>query len=120
MLLVEIFYSVFWVSAILTIWFYTDWFIHYTQLFGIAENYRLKYTSYISKNNDSYFPDFLYQESLKVRNKIFKFLLKMVSCVFCLTFWMSLLSSIICGNVLIAAPTYVISLIILLQIKKMM
>jgi hypothetical protein len=118
--LVEIFYSTFWVSAFSVIWFYTDWFIHYTQLFGIAENQRLKYISFIAENPDKYFPDFLHEMSLHTDNKIIKFILKLVSCPLCLSFWLSGITALVYTNASIIAPVYIISLFILLQIKKML
>lgn len=120
MLFAEIFYSVFWISAISVIWFYTDWFIHYTQLLNIAQNTRLQYSTFIQNNPDKYFPDFLYKKSLQVNNKIIKFAYKLISCPFCLIFWLSFFASIICANFLITAPVYILSLFIVLQIKKML
>lgn len=119
MLFGEIFYSTFWVSMLSVIWFCTDWFVHYSQLFGVLENLRLQYTSHIIENKNDFFPDFLYKKSLKVKSRAIKFLLKLVSCPFCLVFWLAMTSSLICGNVAITAPVYIISLFILLQIKKM-
>jgi hypothetical protein len=119
MLIAEIFYSVFWISAISVIWFYTDWVVHYTQLFKIAENSRLQYSSFIKNNPNMYFPDFLYEKSLKTNNRFTKFAYKLVSCPFCLIFWLSFFASIICANALITAPVYILSLFIVLQIKKM-
>ena len=120
MLMVEIFYSVFWISALSVIWFYTDWFVPYTQLFGIFENIRLQYANFIKNNPTSYFPDFLYQQSLNTDNKLIKFVYKLVSCPFCLIFWLSVSSSLIYCEPIITAPVYILSLFIVLQIKKML
>jgi hypothetical protein len=120
MLIVEIFYCTFWISAISIIWFYTDWFIHYSQLLKIAENVRLKYTSFIKNDPTKYFPDFLYDLSLGSNNRYFKFILKMVSCPLCLIFWLSVMSALVCSNIIIAAPVYILSLFIVLQIKKLL
>jgi len=120
MLVEQIFYSIFWVSTISVIWFCTDWFVHYSQLFKIWENMRLLYTSHILKNKDDFFPEFLYKQSLKTNNRIHKFLLKLISCPFCLNFWLAVIAGTICKNVLVIGPVYVLSLFILLQIKKMM
>lgn len=119
MLVEQIFYSTFWISAISIIWFCTDWFVHYSQLFGIWENLRLQYTSFISENKNGFFPDFLYKKSLKTSNKCFKFLLKLVSCPFCLNFWLAVFAGFFCREMVIVAPAYVLSLFILLQIKRM-
>jgi hypothetical protein len=119
MLVEQIFYSTFWISTISIIWFCTDWFVHYSQLFGIWENLRLQYTSHIAENKDDFLPDFLYKKSLKTPNKFLKFLLKLVSCPFCLNFWLALIAGFVCKEVIIVGPVYVLSLFILLQIKKM-
>ncbi len=119
MLLEQIFYSTFWVSAFSIVWFCTDWFIHYTQLLGIMEKARTAYTLFISNNPDKYFPDFLFELSKFTDNRFIKFICKMLSCPFCLMVWLSLLSSTFYGNAIIAAPVYVLSLFIVLKIKQM-
>lgn len=120
MLTEEFFNSIFWVSAVSVIWFYSDWFIPYSQLTGFFENIRLKFVSFQLETPEynSTFPDFLYKQSLKQTNKFKKFLLKMLSCVFCLTFWLSAFSSVIAGNILLTAPIYVCSLVIIFRIKS--
>lgn len=118
MAIAQIFYCSFWISAISIIWFYTDWFIQYSQLLNIAKNLRLKYIEYITENPNNYFPDFLYEQSLDIDNTPIKFLCKLVSCPFCLLSWMSIFAALICSNIIIAAPVYVISLFIVLQIKN--
>ena len=120
MLMVELFYCSFWISAISIIWFYTDWFIHYSQLLGIAEEFRLRYSTFIRNNPEKYFPDFLFELSLKTNNRYIKFIYKLVSCPFCLLCWLALGSSLFCSTVALAAPIYVFSLLIVLQIKKML
>lgn len=119
MLLTEIFYSTFWVSMISIIWFYTDWFVHYGQLLGFAINLRLEYLSYVIENPDSYFPDFLYEKSLASDDHIIKFLAKVVSCPFCLITWLSVGASFVYGDFIMTAPVYILSLFIVLQIKRM-
>lgn len=119
MLLEEIFYSTFWISAISIIWFYTDWFIQYSQLLDIAEETQLKYFSYIIENPYGNFTDFLYEQSLLTSDKYTKFLYKLLSCPFCLLLWLSIFVSEMYGHIIIAAPVYVLSLVIVLQIKRM-
>ena len=119
MLLPQIFYSSFWVSAIAIVWFYTDWFIHYTLLFGIFEKTRNEYTLYIQENPDKYFPDFLHKKSFEYNNKLVKFVFKLVSCPFCFLVWLSLGAALICGTLKLAAPVYVLSLLATLQIRKL-
>ena len=118
MYLVEIFYYSFWISTLMVIWFQTDWFIHYSQLFGVMEDLRLKYTSFIKDNPSKYMPDFFYEKALMTSNKYKKFLYKLISCPFCLGFWLAVIASFCIGNFLTTAPIYIISLLVLLQIKK--
>ncbi len=119
MLIAEIFYSTFWISMISIIWFYTDWFIHYSQLLGISVDLRLDYLSYVIENPDRYFPDFLHEKSLESSDSVLKFLGKIVSCPFCLLVWLSLFAALMYGEFIITAPIYVLSLFIVLQTKKM-
>lgn len=116
--IVQIFYCSFWISAISIVWFYTDWFIHYSQLFAVAEDVRLRYLSFIIENPGKYFPDFLYMLSLQTDQRLVKFVYKLLSCPFCLLIWMSIIAALLCSNLIIAAPIYVVSLFTVLQIRN--
>lgn len=118
--LVVIFHLSCLVSTMSIIWFYTDTFLYYSQLFGIFENDRLQYVSYISKNPDKYFPDFLHEKGLRAENKFAKFLYKLISCPFCTILWLSIFSSFFVLDVFMFAPIYITSLIITLGIKKLL
>ena len=119
MLTENFFHCIFWVSTVSVIWFYTDWVIHYAQLFNLAETFRLQYSTFITKNKNQYFPDFLYSLSLKTSNRFIKFIYKLVSCPFCLIFWLACIACLTCLNFVAIAPLYIISLFIVLQIKKL-
>jgi hypothetical protein len=119
MQMIEIFYGIFWISAISVVWFYTDWIEHYLQLFGVFEQFRLRYRSFIIDHPDSYFPDFLHYVSLTTGNRFCKFILKLLSCPFCLIFWLSMVASVLLQNMLLVPVFYVCSLFIVLQIKKL-
>lgn len=119
--LVEIFYGIFWVSLVSICWFYTDWVLHYTQLLGVLEEFRIKFQSFIKNNPDKYFPDYLYKLSLTTSNRIQKFVLKLLSCPFCLNFWLSVIAALFFSqNLVNVAPIYVISMLLVLQIKKLL
>lgn len=120
MQLEEIFYSIFWISAISTIWFYTDWVDYYMQLFGICKDFRLRYRSFVMSNTDKYFPDYLYKLSLTTENRFLKFFLKLISCPFCLLVWLAVICGVVYNSFLIVGPVYVLSLLIHLQIRKML
>lgn len=119
MLILELFYCVFWVSMISVIWFYTDTVLYYSQLLGVFKKTCLKFSKYIKENPTKYFPDFLYKESLYTDNRVLKFGLKLLSCPFCLIFWLALLTSFLAQNLLLLAPVYVLSLFVTLGIKRM-
>lgn len=120
MAFVEIFYSICWISSISIVWFYTDWFVHYSQLFKVMETTRLLYQSFLIENPKAFFPDYLYTKSIETNNRYRKFVLKLISCPFCLLVWMSLAAALYYSNVLLAAPIYIGSLFIVLQTKRML
>jgi hypothetical protein len=115
-----IFYLSSFVSTFAIVWFYTDTFLYYSQLFGIFENTRLQYTTFINKNPDKYFPDFLFELGLTSKNKFIKFLYKLISCPFCLILWLSLFASLFVLNIFLTAPIYITSLVITFGIKKLL
>lgn len=119
MLTEEIFYSTFWISMFSVVWFYTDWFLHYTSLLGVALNTRLSYLSYITENPNKFFPDFLYEKALNTNNQTIKFLGALISCPLCLHVWLSALTFIFYFKICIIAPVYILSLFIVFQIKKL-
>jgi hypothetical protein len=115
-----IFYLSSFVSTFAIVWFYTDTFLYYSQLFGIFENTRLQYTTFINKNPDKYFPDFLFELGLTSKNKFIKFLCKLVSCPFCLILWLSLFAGLCVSNIFLTAPIYITSLVITFGTKKLL
>lgn len=120
MQIVDFFLGTFWVAAVGIIWFCTDWFIHYSQLFGVFETFRLRYTTFIHGGEGRYFPEFLHHISLRTVNRFGKFALKLLSCPFCLLMWLSVAASIVLQNLVLIAPIYVCSLVILLHLKTKM
>ena len=120
MLLVELFYSFFWCSTISFVWFYTDFFLYYAQLFNVFTKTRLSYQSFLLSNPNSYFSDFLFQRSLNEDNRFKKFCLKLLSCSLCLPFWLALILSLIAGNILLTAPIYITTICFLLGIKHLL
>ena len=117
---VDLFYCVFWVSFISIIWFYTDTLLYYSQLCGLFEDVRLEYSKYVSNYADKYFPDFLFYKGLQTDNRFLKFACKLLSCPFCTTFWLSLAAAVAVHNLLLVAPIYVVSMFILLAVKKLL
>lgn len=119
MLTNEFFYTIFWIVTLSIIWFRTDWFVHYSQLFGMCESLRLQFTKFIQTNSNYYFPDFLYKVSLKIACRWKKFLLKLISCPFCLLFWLSCIGALILNSLVLIGPIYVASLALFLILLKL-
>jgi len=116
----EIFYGIFWVSMISVVWFYTDWFVQYSQLFNIGNNLRILYQAFQFENPNAFFTDFLYYKSTNTKNKLLKFVLKLISCPFCLGVWLALGFCFVFSNPINTAPVYIGALFVTLQIKKLL
>lgn len=97
-----------WILTLMVIWFNTDAVVHYLQLVGLFEKTRLDYMVFLRENAFSYFPDFLYKVSLRTNNRLGKFLLKLISCPFCIGVWLSLITSVLCAGTWIYAPCFYI------------
>ena len=115
----EIFYSVFWISAISIIWFYTDSFLYYSRLFKLWIDVRLEYLAYIAVNPSKFFPDFLTEKFSVHPNSVYSFLSKLIGCPFCLTVWLSVLAGILYNEPIIIGPVYILSLFVIFQIKNL-
>lgn len=116
----NIFSSVCWIVFFLIIWFQTDWIYHYCKLFKIFKNFQNSFAEFISNDPDSYFPDYLSQRLTKADNLVLDFISNLITCPFCVTFWLCLASFYpFCLNLVSFAPVYVLSLITFLGIKKL-
>lgn len=120
MQIVELFYCVLWISFVSIIWFYTDTVVYYLQLLNLKENFRHSFASFVNKYPDKFLPDYLFSLSLKTDNRLTKFVLKLLSCVFCTTFWLSLIAAFLCTNLLLIGPIYVFSILTILYVKRML
>ena len=117
---IEFFSSIFWTCMVLIVWFKTDAVIHYCELFNICEQMRLKYYEFVVTNNTSFFPDFLYNELGNSSNRICRFFGKLISCPYCLGFWVSAIACLLLHTpFILLAGTYVCSIFIYLQISKL-
>ncbi len=119
MLLTELFYSVFWVVCISVIWFYTDFVMYYCELLNCKKDLIAEYKDYIKEQPFKYFPDFLFYKFSYTDQKLSNFLAKLCSCPFCFIFWASIFAGMLCKNLILIAPIYVLSLIIILKIKSL-
>ncbi len=115
----KIFYSVFWISTISVIWFYTDTVLHYSRLFKLWVNIRLEYLAYIALYPNKFFPDFLSEKMSCSKWSIIVFLTKLFSCPACSTAWLSVIAGIACAEPIIIGPVYILSLLVIYQIRNL-
>lgn len=118
MLLADLFYGFFWTCAISFIWFYTDSFVYYSQLFRVFNKTRLEFQSYLLVKPSSLFTDFLAVKASSESNVVKKFVLKLSSCILCFSFWVAIAVCLFIGNVGLTAPTYILTISFLLGIKN--
>jgi hypothetical protein len=119
MLIVDLFYGLSWVLMVSVIWFYTDAFVYYSQLFKLFENTRLEFSTFLKSNPGFYFSDFLTHKAKKQKNLLIKFMLKLLSCPLCLNVWLSFIAAVLLNNVWLTAPIYILSIVSLFGIKRL-
>jgi hypothetical protein len=95
-------------ALIIHLWFYSDFFAFYVKIFKNLLPHKV-YTwllieDYLNNENpnlnfDSYI-EYLFVKRSFTKSFITKFLLKLFSCIICFSTWISLLISILLGNIL--------------------
>lgn len=119
MLFDKIFYGSLWITMISIMWFYTDWFVYYTELVGLFANLRFRYASHLINYPEDTFSRFLYVSNIDATNRITKFFTKLGDCPFCVIFWLSIIASLLLREWIIVGPCYVISLALTLKIRNL-
>jgi hypothetical protein len=103
-------------ALIIHLWFYSDFFAYYLKIFNpLVPNKLYKWflvDEYLNNQDptlsfDSYI-EYLYIKRCFSKSFLIKFLLKLFSCVLCFTTWLSLIISIILGNVLYIGLVFLI------------
>ena len=97
---------VFFISFLCTLWFFTDFFVYYMMAFKrIVPNAIYNWflvDEYFNRSeqdiNKPYIP-FLLESKYFSESFLTKFFLKLIRCNICFTTWLSLIGSIICGNI---------------------
>lgn len=118
MQLASFFIAVSWIVLVAIVWYKTDVVNQYTTLFGIGNNIRIKYLSFLRKNPYAYLPDFLLSIGKESPIAILRFLAKLQSCALCLIFWLATIAAIIQGsNLLYIGPIYVCAVFCFYLIK---
>lgn len=95
--------SIFWCVFLLFIWFKTDFFIQYSQLFGLSNRFKITdWQKYRISN-----PKISYLEYLSIKKK--NFFTKLISCQPCILFWIVLIISIINNHLYYFPLIYILS-----------
>jgi hypothetical protein len=94
---------------ILIIWFKTEAFLEYASLFKIEKLFKINQFKEYKKINISI--DYITYLSLKHKN----FFTKLISCPYCIGFWIVLFSCLLFNNILLL-PFYYVSAIIVYKI----
>jgi hypothetical protein len=98
--------TIFWCVFLLFIWFKTDAFIQYSELFGLSNKFKITdWQDYRILN-----PKITYLEYISIKNK--NFLTKLISCVPCFLFWIAILISVLENTLLYFPITYILSYVI--------
>lgn len=98
---------------LLHLWFYTDFFAYYLRTFKFIFPQKIYdwflVDSFFTDDTDTdSFIDYLYLKRGFTNNFIIKFFLKLFSCGLCLTSWLSIVISLIYGNILYTGLIFII------------
>ena len=113
--MLNFFYSLSFVTFLLIVWFKTDAFVQYCQLFGL----KFLLLGY-EENNNLTFPQYLYTKRLITPNKYLQFYFKLISCPICLGFWISLVFGALFCSLLAVPAVYISSLFLYLIFSKLL
>jgi phospholipid N-methyltransferase len=98
--------SIFWCVFLLFIWFKTDFVIQYAQLFNLSDKFKItNWQDYRILN-----PKISYLEYLSIKHK--SFFTKLISCLPCFLFWITLIISILMNTIYYFPITYILSYVI--------
>ena len=103
------------VLTILFIWFKTNAFVEYCKLF------KLNFLLFNYKPHNLSFTEYLYtQKNIIFKNRFIIFCIDIITCPFCLSFWLCLLFASTTLNLLMVFPLYVCSLFLYLILIKLL
>lgn len=112
--MVEFFYSLTFTVFFLIIWFKTDVFYQYCELFDMHW-FLFGYT----ENSTLTFPQYLYtKRHLITKSKYLLFYFKLISCPLCLGFWLSMLFTTVFSSLLLLPAVYLFSILTFLIFSK--
>ena len=92
------------IVTILFVWFKTDAFYEYVKLFGIR--FLIEGFEQVSANIT--YPQYLFINRSKItNNKALIFVIKLITCPLCLSFWLCLCGGIVLGSIALMFPLYI-------------
>ncbi len=108
-------YSLSIILTILIVWFKTDAYIEYCKIF------KLDFLLLGYDQPELSFPQYLYTKKYTLfKSPLVIFFIKLITCPFCLSFWLCLFASLIISNPLASFPLYVCSLFLYLLLGKLL
>jgi hypothetical protein len=108
-------YSLSIILTILIVWFKTDAFVEYCKIF------KLDFLLLNYNQLELTFPQYLYtQRNVLFNSQVAIFFIKLITCPFCLSFWLCLFASLIIVNPLATFPLYVCSVFLYLLLGKLL
>jgi len=104
-------------AQIMYLWFYSDFFAYYLKAFKFLVpkniyNWLLIEEYFKDPNVDGSYIHYLYFKRHESKSFITKFILKLFGCIICLSVWISIIISIIIGNILYIGLIFVLLRII--------
>ena len=108
-------FSISWTVFILFLWFKTDFLLFYAEPFGLSSALRIpKFKQLQDENIVDNFLFFLWTEFQG--HKVWRFPFKLLTCVYCFAFWLSLAITFF-YDLRLLALNYLLSILIFNQIK---
>ena len=109
----EIIFQIFSSIFILTIWFNTEAFVEYATLLKLDKIFRIdKFKEYKNTIN----PDINYHTYLMLKHSTF--FTRLISCPFCVNFWLVFLLSVIFNNLFLIPVVYITSISVYLFLER--
>lgn len=92
-------------AQLLYLWFYSDFFAYYLKAFKFVipkkiYNWLLIEEYFIDPESGGSYINYIYFKRSESKSFIIKFFLKLFGCIICLSVWVSIIISLILGNIL--------------------
>ena len=104
------------VTSLLFLWFKTNTFISYCELFRVFKTCIRHYNSTVNLS----FPQFLFNSYKNTNNLVFRFVIKLITCPVCLALWLSLAVCTFSGCITLTFLVYITSLLLYFILERVM